>query len=236
MKRCPQCNSVFENDIGYCPKDGTALIDENFSLPSADKDFEADTIIRRDQIVVDLSPPDAPAENLNYQAAPVVEKVIVREVPAKSSSRNAAVYLVFGLILGGILVLGTLLIAREYYSADATNDNSRQIDVNISATKPQNSPPGGGRNENKSNLTETASLKHAQPTAADEEEFNGRVIALNAYVRASPNRTAAQTDVLPLNDRIDIERREDESSPWYYISCEHGASGWMHGDTIEYTR
>jgi len=97
-------------------------------------------------------------------------------------------------------------------------------------------PSAENRNENKSSLTEAASLKHAQPTAADAEEFNGRVIARNAYVRASPSKSAAQIDVLPLNDRINIERREDESSPWFYVSCEHGTKGWMHGDTIEFTR
>lgn len=235
MKRCPQCNSVFKNDVDYCAKDGAALVDENFSLPSADNDFEAETIIRREPIVVNLSPENsAPVEN--YQTAPVVENVIIREVPAKSSSRNAAVYLVFGLILGGILVLGTLLIARNYYSNETTNDNSKQIAVNISATTPKTSPAAENRNENKNNLTETASLKHAQPTAASDEDFNGRVIALNARVRASASKNAAQIDILPSNDRINIERREDESSPWFYVSCEHDTSGWMHGDTIEFTR
>ncbi len=48
--------------------------------------------------------------------------------------------------------------------------------------------------------------------------------------------TPDEIDVLPVDDRITIERRENEKSPWYYVTCEHGASGWMHGNTIEFTQ
>jgi hypothetical protein len=243
MKRCPQCSTVFENEVAYCLNDGTPLVDENFSLPSTESDFEDDTVIRREPIVVDLAGQNAaPRENINQQISPPpIENVVVR-VPAKSDSKNAAVYLALGLLLGGVLVLGTLILARNFYSGGATtNGNSKQISVNFSQTnaKAKNSNSTlENRAENK-NVSETPTITigiHEQRTDADDEEFNGRVIAQNAYVRSSPAKSATQIDVLPLDDRIDIDRRENESSPWFHVTCEHGGSGWMHGDTIEYTK
>ena len=68
-----------------------------------------------------------------------------------------------------------------------------------------------------------------------DEDFNGRVIVENANVRSAPSASASQVDILPDGDRITIERRENATSPWYYVTCEHGISGWMHGNTIEFT-
>ncbi len=234
MKRCPQCSRVFENDTAFCPHDGEALVAENFSLPSNEKDFEAETIVRREPIVVDLSEQNA-APNENTIEPTPVENIVVKA--PKNNSKNAAIYLALGLLLGGILVLATLILARSFYSNDVGDDNSKQIAVNISAqnAKPKTSPPENRNIENKNSIDLSANAKHDARTAATDEEFNGRVIALNAFVRASPSKGAAQTEVLPLNDRINIERRENENSPWFYVTCEHGTSGWMHGDTIEYT-
>lgn len=240
MKKCPQCSQVFENEIAYCSNDGTPLVEEVFTLPSTG-DFDDDTVVRRSPIVVDLSQPKKAAAYPNINQPPPTSTAdnIIVEVPAKKNSRNAAVYLALGLLLGGILVLGTLILSRNFYSGDA-NGNSKQIAVNVSAqnaaTTKTSSPENKNISANKNALDLTANAKHDARTATDDEEFNGRVIARNAYVRASPAKSAAQTDVLPLGDRISIEQRENESSPWFYVSCEHGTSGWMHGDTIEYTR
>ncbi|MBA2619832.1 MAG: SH3 domain-containing protein [Acidobacteria bacterium] len=245
MKRCPQCSTVFENEVAYCLNDGTPLVDENFSLPSAESDFEAETVIKHEPIVVDLAGQNtAPQENINYQQIlpPPIENVVVK-VPAKSNSKNAAVYLALGLLLGGVLVLGTLILARSFYSGGAAtaNGNSKQISVNISepnlrAKNSNSTLENRAENKNVSVTPEMIIAIHEQRTDADDEEFNGRVIAQNAYMRASPSKSATQIDVLPLDDRIDIDRRENESSPWFHVTCEHGGSGWMHGDTIEYTR
>jgi len=78
--------------------------------------------------------------------------------------------------------------------------------------------------------------KHAVRTDDADDEFNGRVITLNAYVRSQPSRTAREIDVLPIDDRLEIEERENENSPWFEVTCEHGTKGWMHGNTIEFTR
>lgn len=242
MKKCPQCSTVFENEVVYCLNDGTPLVGENFSLPSTESDFEAETIVRNEPIVVDLAEQNhAPNGNINQPVQPV-ENVIVR-VPPKSNSKNAVIYLALGLLLGGILVLGTLILARSFYSggAAANNGNSRQITVNVSESnaKPKNANlklENRGENKNVSETAPTPDAKHDVQSAKDDEEFNGRVIAKNAYVRASPSKSAAQIEVLPLDDRIDIDRRENESSPWFHVTCEHGTTGWMHGDTIEYTK
>lgn len=243
MKRCPQCSRVFANDTAFCPHDAARLVEENFSLPSIDGDFEDDTVVRRQPIVVDLSKGNAPAlENIRQAPPPSTADNIVVRVPAKSNSKSAAIYLALGLLLGGILVLTTLIFARGFFS-NGDGGNSKQIAVNVSTqnANARNSAPANrietnANPPNKNAIDLSANAKHDERTTAADGEFNGRVIALNAYVRASPSKSAAQTDVLPLDDRINIERRENESSPWFYVTCEHGTSGWMHGDTIEYTR
>ena len=131
-------------------------------------------------------------------------------------------------------MLATLLLAKNYFQA-----NTAVKAVNVSV-KPNNSNANIVNREVKTpTATPTAEVVsnviHQTPTDADDSDFNGRVIAENAFVRASPSKTAAQTDVLPVNDRLHIERRESDNSPWFYVTCEHGTSGWMHGNTIEYT-
>lgn len=221
MKRCPQCNSVFSDENIYCLNDGTVLVEENFALPSEADDFEAETIIRNDPVVVDLS--DRKTEPIIQRTNPV-ETIVVKQ-PAKP--KNAVIFLILGLMLGGGLVLATLLLARTFYQTD----DNKTVKVNKISNKAEpNSPTPTPLDIDK------MSQKHETRTTADDEDFNGRVIALNAFVRASPSRNSDEIDVLPIDDRINIEKREDESSPWFYVTCEHGTSGWMHGNTIEYTR
>ena len=221
MKRCPQCNSVYGDENLYCLNDGTVLVEETFVLPSEANDFEAETIIRNNPVVVDLS--DRKTEPIVYQNPPV-ETIVVKQ-PAKS--RNAAIFLVVGLLLGGGLVLATLLLARTFYQ---TGDN-KTVKVNKVSNKAEtNSPTPTPLDIDK------LAQKHETRTSANDEDFNGRVIALNVFVRASASRNSDEIDVLPIDDRLNIEKREDESSPWFHVTCEHGTSGWMHGNTIEFTR
>lgn len=225
MKKCPQCSTVYGDDIQFCLNDGTPLIAENFSLPSADDGIEAETVIRHAPIVVDVSGEDfSPAPESFPQIAP--PKTIVVEKPA--SSRNYAIFLLVGLLLGGSLVLLTLFLARNFYRDDAT-----QVSVNNNRSGAVNQAQNV--RENPRNKIEAENDRHQTQTNDDDAEFNGRVIALNAYVRSAPDLSASKSDVLPVSDRINIEQRENDNSPWFYISCEHGTSGWMHGNTIEFT-
>ncbi len=224
MKRCPQCSSVYGDDVSFCLNDGKPLVAENFSLPSAGGDYEAETIIRHDPIVVNI-----PGENQSpphiYQTPPV-ETVII-EKPARR--RNPLMFLIIGLLLGGVLVLATLLLARNFFQTNDGNTVKTTPSIQTNSNQTVKISP----TETPLNINEM-SQKHEMRTSADDDAFNGRVIAQNAYVRSSPSRSSEETDVLPVDDRINIERRENENSPWYYVTCEHGTSGWMHGNTIEY--
>jgi hypothetical protein len=145
-------------------------------------------------------------------------------------------FLVVGLLLGGGLVLGTLLLSKNYYQEETaggikTDANSTPV-VKIEKSKP--SPKIQDKNEIV--LDETISNKHAAPDDNAAENSNGRVIARNARIRLAPDKDAPIVDTIPLDDRLDIIRRENANSPWYQVECEHGTGGWMHGDTIEFTR
>lgn len=227
MKRCPQCNNVYEDDVQYCLNDGAGLVKQTFALPSDADDFEAETVIRHDPIIVDLSAGQIPPEPIIYRNPPV-ETVIVEK---GAKRKNPAMFLILGLILGGGLVLATLLLARSFYQ----NDNSNTVEINETVESNSNESIKISPVETPLDI-ENSSQKHETRTSADDAEFNGRVIAINAYIRTSPSRSSDETDVLPVDDRTNIERRENENSPWYYVICEHGTSGWMHGNTIEFTQ
>ncbi len=224
MKRCPQCSSVFEDNVSFCANDGATLIDEHFVLPS--EQIEEDTIIRTNPIVIDLEQDGQTSQQIP-QVEPQAENIIVVPAQNASANRNYLLFLLVGLLIGGFLVLAALMFSRGYFSSEKvavnTAENRENTAIEESAVEDENNFP-------------TAGEKHSEMnTAIDESDLNGRVITLNAYVRSAPNANAAEIDVLPENDRIKIIERENDKSPWYKVVCEHGTSGWMHGNTIEFT-
>lgn len=236
MKRCPQCNSVFDDVLDYCTNDGSPLVAETFVMPSEVSQTEPEeiTIIRRepvasDPITIDIpnpNPPQFAPEQLNYQTPPT-ENVIPVVIEKPRNTGKYLLFLVLGLILGGGLVLAAILFSMYLSQRDAqpnantTNRNSATTTPSAKTATPTPTPV-------------TASAKHEKPTDAPDEDFNGRVITLNAYVRSSPSKNAKEIDVLPVDDRLDIEERANDNSPWFRVTCEHGTTGWMHGNTIEY--
>lgn len=229
MKKCPQCNTVYENTVVYCLNDGTPLVEEVFSLPSDDYP-EPETVIRREPIIVDFGvKEEIPQQNINYQAAPPAENVVI--VPAKpASSRNHLLFLLVGLLLGGGLVMATLLLSKTFNR----NENVNLVKTNQTEKPVKTVAPTENKNANV--VSQPISDKHDKTTAASDGDFNGRVIVLNARVRSSPSAEAAVVETIPINDRLNIVGRETPNSPWYEVECEHGTTGWMHGNTIEFTR
>ncbi len=239
MKKCPQCNNVFPDGLIYCTHDGTPLLTETLSMPSEfSVDVEEPTVIRHEPIVIDFSAQNLPTEQINYGEIPPTERAAPIVVVRQRSTVKYLLFLITGLIFGGVLVLGVLLLAKNYYQENAS---VKTINVNAVNAKTSGVNNAAVNREAKTptslpTVEQPLNSEHQTKTSADDAEFNGRVIVSNAYVRSSPSKTAAQADILPVNDRLHIERRENESSPWFYIICEHGASGWMHGNTIEYTQ
>lgn len=237
MRKCPQCNTVYADDVAFCLNDGTPLIEESFSLPSETihSSDGPETIIRHEPIVIDFAGRDEPppAANPPFAAA---EQVIVVPAQTTAVNRNYALFLILGLLIGGGLVLATLLISRSLNQPEKTHT----VNINSNAALPAKTEktvnmPTPEANENKSIFIEPAN-KHAEPNDNFADIANGRVIVVNARIRSAPDKDAPIVSTLPMNDRLDIIRRENENSPWYQVECEHGVNGWMHGDTIEFTR
>ncbi|MBS1793153.1 MAG: SH3 domain-containing protein [Acidobacteria bacterium] len=230
MKRCPRCNSVFDDGLVYCTTDGTPLVAESFVLPSEaapPDDREEATVIRSTPVRIEIPPenPPAPTEAFNFQVPPAVNVVPPVVVEEPSRTGRGCLLLGLGIVLGGLLVLGAVLLGVFWYQKTQTNTNAaRNAPANNSPT-PKATP-----------TSVEASAVHSKRTDAPDDKFNGRVITINAFVRTSPNRNAKEIDILPVDDRLDIKERENDNSPWYRVTCEHGTSGWMHGNTIEFTR
>lgn len=234
MKKCPQCDTVYGDEVVYCLNDGAAVIEETFPLPLVDDSIEEQTVIRREPIIVDFGEDEESSRHAVYQVPPTPENIIV--VPAKTTSNAGkyALFLVLGLLLGGGLVLMTLLLSRRLYRDENTNSvKTNQTEISVKTI-----PAAQNKTENKAEnkVVETISGKHDKATSASDADFNGRLIVTNARVRSSPSADSSAVDTLPMNDRISIIRRENPNSPWYEVECEHGTSGWMHGNTIEFTK
>ena len=153
---------------------------------------------------------------------PTMPAPVVIQRP-RSIWRNV-LFLIIGLLLGGGIVLAAVLAGLYLYQNRAPQDANRNSSTN-SAPNTKTSP---------STTPVTASAKHEKHTDEADDAFNGRVIKLNAYVRSSPKANSKQIDVLPIDDRLHIEKQENPNSPWFRVTCEHGTSGWMHGNTIKY--
>lgn len=205
MKTCPKCNSVFTPDNTYCLNDGTVLVTEDFVLPSNFAPDEEETVVRSAPIVVDnFTPPPAPPDPVQN---------LTPSAPRRSFLKYL-LFLIVGLILGVALVLGALALIADRFGESSVNINSP---VN---TKPTATAP-------------VVNEKHlARNKTRDDDEFNGLVDTESANIRSAPN--SGVQDVLPKGDRIDIIERENAASPWYRVMCEHGVTGWMHGNTIKF--
>ncbi|HEY8562240.1 MAG TPA: SH3 domain-containing protein [Pyrinomonadaceae bacterium] len=231
MKRCPQCNSVFDDSLVYCTNDGTPLLEESFVLPSEASpiDAEEETVVRQEPITIDIhhhrNPTAAPTEQFNYNAPPA-ETIIPVVVEKPRNTGKYLLFLVLGSVLGGALVLAVVL-----FSMRLSQQNNQPTTTRNSA----NAEPAATPVRTPTATPLVASAKHEKRTDAPDDDFNGRVISQNAFVRSSPSRSANETDILPVGDRLEIEERAGDNSPWFRVTCEHGTTGWMHGNTIEYT-
>lgn len=130
----------------------------------------------------------------------------IAETSVKSGSnlKKYTVFLFVGLFLGGTLVLGILVLI--FSQLRSSNSEKPLENVHIASGK-----------HNERNKTRK------------DSEFNGFVLSENANIRSAPN--SAVLDALPQNDRLDIQERD---GTWYRVICEHGVSGWMHGNMIRF--
>lgn len=228
MKKCPQCNTVYANETVYCLNDGTPLVEENLVLPSTVTNLDEEeevTVIHHDPITINIPETASGQETVAYPNSPDTESVTINPPPGNRS--NAGKYVLFlflGLLIGGGLVLGAIIFSNSLFrnGNSATNRNAGAAN-----NKPVKSPEANS----------SASNRHLEANKiVDEDELNGRVIKVNAFVRSAPGTDSSIVDTLPMNDRLKIGERENDSSPWYKVTCEHGTSGWMHGNTIEFTK
>ena len=230
MRRCPKCNDVFEDDRAFCTNDGTGLIEEHFELPSEsmDDDGEEQTVIRAQPIDIRIGQP-APTPTPQQQAqiplntAPQNVETHVSPAPTakKGGCAKYVIVLLIGLIFGGILV-GAAGIGVYLYLESEKQKRQEIVQREKELQKKEerlNRGPHEGRG------TEVA-----------ESSLNGRVIKRSAVLRKSPRNSGERVAELPRNDRLHIIRRRASTSAWYRVKCEHGSTGWMHGNSIAYTK
>lgn len=209
MKTCPKCNRVFTPETVFCLNDGTPLVTEDLVMPSSFQPDDEETVIRNAPIIIDnfAQPPPRPAASVQNFTPP-------RPAP-KRSALKYLMFLIIGLVIGAGLVIGTIALILSRFGEMNVGFNSR-VNTNVSA-----------------NVTVINEKHLVRNKTRKDDEFNGFVDTENANIRSAPN--SGVQDVLPKNDRINIIERENPTSPWYRVMCEHGVTGWMHGNTIRFS-
>ncbi len=244
MKRCPQCNTVFEDEMTYCKEDGTPLVNDSMSLPSDfvpedHDDDEQETVLRHTPINFDISnpsvPPNQPQTSQSMPQQPQVNPYApnhgnsIPPTPPKSNRGclKYSLFLFIGLLLGGGAVLVIMGVGFVYMNVSSNNNRPPKIEK-VEKRKSEN-------NSNR-NTRRRSSKKHSEPnTEVDDSKLNGRIIRNRASLKSTPRYRSRTIDRLPKNDRIEIIRRRTPTSSWYEVRCEHGSRGWISGYAIEFT-
>lgn len=226
MKRCPECNKVFEQERRYCTHDGADLVPDEFALPSefVDDEDEQQTVLRINPPVSGQRPPVAPNEvpKINSYSRADPQLPVPPALRPKGGCFKYFLVLVIGLILGGGFVVAIFGIGYWYIYEQTRVERDVPIEPAIAPPKTAPSKRSDAVDHKKRNSN------------ADEDDLNGRVIAGRAVVRAAPSKSAKRMGVIPQGDRLEIIRRRSKTSPWYEVECEHGLRGWMHGNTIQF--
>lgn len=120
---------------------------------------------------------------------------------------KSLLFVISGFVLGAILLVSLIFIAASRTSRNEKNfSNANSLNAQLTSDK--------HRNPNK--------LKK-------DADFTGFVQVENGNLRSAPN--SETIDILPKYDRVNMIER---SGPWYQITCEHGVSGWMHGNNLDW--
>jgi len=230
---------VFEDEKRFCGTDGTTLVGEPFTLPSdydsQTFDDEQETLIRARPIDLGFSEEFSEPPPIEEDSIPIIRVDEPAETPQPTPAKPKGKFLkyfamlVVGLIVGGGLVLGALGLGYFYLSNQSQTETTENPIQTPSKETPSKTPTPAQEIEN--------DVDHSKRNPnADEEKLNGSVIKTKVFVRSKPDRTSAKAGLVPRNDRLEIIKRENDSSPWYEIECEHGVRGWMHGNTIRFTK
>ena len=161
-------------------------------------------------------------------------------------------------LIGGLLVLATI-VAMNYMKPDTVAVlanipvNAPSIrNSNIVNSKPENTnettanyegiPTSAKKSEKTKTNQQVEAEKNEEISSSDsraklkKKRFNGRVIMMNAIVRSSPSMYAPEVYVISYDEPIKIGKSAGGNNPWFRVRTESGATGWMHGNTIEFIK
>jgi hypothetical protein len=225
MKKCPQCQNLFDDENLFCLNDGTPLNDE----PAPTVAFDVPPKYQASPFVVDISPKQETPTQVNpfpFQ----------RDTTSpQRDSKNYVVVLLIGLLLGGILVVAAFLLLRGSGEKAITTGNTSQNKNPLHNIETPTANPDGITEDKNKNVVDRDTNAN-EKSKNNNKKYNGRVIMLNAYVRSAPDQYAPEVDILPMDDRLILGKRASPNSPWYRVTCEHGTKGWIHGNTVEFTK
>lgn len=248
MNRCPQCQYLFDKHISRCPND------RSFLMPDLPPTVEyINPYVSNPTLIKTMAFP-------RFAPVPPVNEA----QPPRKKPDNYAGFLLVGLLLGCITIASLFVIVRFF--SNAGNNVSAAVPRNVDnpskgnaqtkpandEIKPANAEPNRSSESAAVNKPVNAQTpekpanvyppKDTLPAANTDvykkpvNNFNGRVIMMNAFLRSAPDMNAPEVTVLPLSSPITIGKQASPNSPWFRVKSEDGAVGWMHGNTIEYTR
>ena len=218
MKICLKCRKIFEADMQFCTEDGNFLVNRDYCAANTEK-------IYINTGLTELSEPTIVVSSSNY--LPAVTRKSKRNLHIGLLSLLAVTIL----LSGGFVWAGINIVAASRAAEKAANSNNTSVETpKLKRDANQKIESNGKASDEAGN----SDLKTPEANKSAATKFNGRVIMLNAVVRAAPTMEAETVEVLPLDAPVIIGSRASANSPWFRVETASGAKGWMHGNTIEF--
>ncbi|NNF00312.1 MAG: TonB family protein [Pyrinomonadaceae bacterium] len=191
MKACPHCRAEYEDNLTFCTKDGSPLVDTE--APTAD-DIEIDTVLRKSDIAAvqpiddletqawdpdefeqteyktqsekDSAEPSRVDVDFEEDFEDVPEEPVVYQKPIESEEKRSYLGLIVGaFLLFGILVLGAGLVGGFLYYQSQRSNETAEANTNQNA----NSTPD-------SQLDMSEDLSNTENTNTDETDEDGDLL------------------------------------------------------------
>jgi len=238
---------LFSDELLYCTDDGSGLV---LAVPRNDGE-DYDTVIRPTNFVVDVGHSESDVSEGSGLTG-TSEQITSSN---NEGTKTTLLTLIAGIGFGGMLVLAIILLilwnSDKPVAVQPSNANSNS-NGNVNSNFLSPSPSLAKIDSNKSSSDEgeplttqpvapvddsiSDSSKSLEKQKSKRNQFNGRVIALNAIVRIAPTMEAPELGIISYNTPIKIGKSAGGNNPWFRITTRGGESGWIHGNMIEFVK
>ena len=249
MRRCPQCQQVYDDETNFCLTDGTTLVTVSGSFTT---ESEMPTVVRQAPAPTVYSQSQPPP---SYGNAPFIPPV--NPAPIESNKSNA---LLIAALVGLLaLVVGGAIVGLVIYGLNSSNNKNTNVAGNTNSADKTNKNTSDDRKSDKDEQTENLKQQQeklekdrqklenerkalenkkkeaAQTTPKSSDATTAVIIDPPSNIRAAPNGAVlcvARTRGTVVNI-LGSTGVYDNNGSWYYTDyC--GSRGVIHSSQIRF--